>query len=150
MVCYTSCGVGAVFLIANIYLMLSVDKRSLGTNLARTLTPNQQARYVKIEDERRNIYFKGLILGIVLSVLAVWYYKLKSTKATCSVVAITLVTNFLFYILHPKSDWMVLHLDSQRSREAWLHIYRTMQREYHIGFVIGIIAVGFIGNGICK
>ena len=35
MVCYTSCGVGAVFLIANIYLMLSVDKRSLGTNLAR-------------------------------------------------------------------------------------------------------------------
>ena len=92
----------------------------------------------------------GLILGIVLSVLAVWYYKLKSTKATCSVVAITLVTNFLFYILHPKSDWMVLHLDSQRSREAWLHIYRTMQREYHIGFVIGIIAVGFIGNGICK
>jgi len=150
MLCHSSCALGAVFLIANIYLMFSVDKQALSSQYMSTLSPPQKARYQNIAKERRNIYFKGLVLGIALSIVAVIYYKLKGKIAICSVVTITLITNFLFYIIHPKSDWMVLHLDSHSSREAWLAIYREMQRNYHIGFVLGIVAVGFVANGVCR
>jgi len=59
----------------------------------------------------------------------------------CFVGAITFVTNYLFYILYPKSDYMLLHLNDKKQIQEWLNIYRTMQFKFHIGFVVGILAV---------
>jgi hypothetical protein len=44
---------------------------------------------------------------------------------------------------------MVLHLKSGEETEAWLNVYRTMQYNYHIGLVLGILAVVAFGNAFC-
>jgi len=44
---------------------------------------------------------------------------------------------------------MVTHLDKEEQRLAWQKIYKTMQFNYHIGLVLGIIASGFFGASVC-
>ena len=68
----------------------------------------------------------------------------------CTIVAITFVVSYFYYILHPKSDWMVKHLHSKDQRDAWLQVYRHMQVQCHVGFVLGIIAVFIYGTAVCK
>ena len=63
--------------------------------------------------------------------------------------AITLATNYFYYILHPKSDYMILHLEEESQRLIWLKVYRNMQVKYHIGLVLGIIASMFLAKSIC-
>ena len=68
------------------------------------------------------------------SLLHIW-------TVVCMVGAITLTTNYLYYILAPKTTYMIQHLDNREQNEAWLHIYRTMQVKYHTGLVLGIVAI---------
>jgi len=44
---------------------------------------------------------------------------------------------------------MVKHLNSQDEKNAWLKIYKTMQFNYHLGFVLGLIGMIFVGNSFC-
>ena len=68
----------------------------------------------------------------------------------CMVAAVTLSVNYFYYILSPKTDWMVLHLKSEEEKHAWLKVYKTMQYNYHMGLVLGILAVVAFGNGLCS
>ena len=62
----------------------------------------------------------------------------------CITVFIAFFTNYFYYILTPKTDWMLNHIDSREQTKAWLEMYRTMQVYYHSSLVVGIIAVGLI------
>ena len=53
-------------------------------------------------------------------------------------------------MLKPKTDYMVLHLDKEDQRQAWLNIYRGMQVKYHIGLVLGILAAMFMARSTCR
>jgi uncharacterized membrane protein YkgB len=37
---------------------------------------------------------------------------------------------------------MLNHIKTNEKNKIWLEMYRTMQFNYHMGFVVGIIAVG--------
>jgi ABC-type multidrug transport system fused ATPase/permease subunit len=54
------------------------------------------------------------------------------------------LTNYFHYILSPKSDWMLNHMNNQEEVKSWLLMYREMQYNYHMGLVLGIIAVGIL------
>jgi hypothetical protein len=71
----------------------------------------------------------------------------------CSVAAITLATNYFYYVLSPKSDWMVLHFNPQNNQNNnnndaanWLRVYRGMQVNYHVGLVLGIAGTILLSN----
>jgi hypothetical protein len=70
----------------------------------------------------------------------------------CSVAAITLATNYFYYMLSPKSDWMVLHFNTQNQNQNnndaanWLRVYRGMQVNYHVGLVLGIAGTILLSN----
>ena len=51
-----------------------------------------------------------------------------------------MLTSYFYYILSPKQDLMVLYLDNRRQREEWAKVYKTMQFNYHIGLLLGILA----------
>ena len=148
MICGITCIIALVFLIANIYTILSCsNSKELKKNFLDVLSEEQKLTYEKIINERKNIYYCGYILGIILSIIGYLSIK-KFTKISfnkisliCFVGAITFVTNYLFYILYPKSDYMLLHLNDKKQIQEWLKIYKTMQFKFHIGFVLGIIAV---------
>ena len=152
--CATSCGIAATLIAGMAYCTYMGNRSQLVQNYMRTLTPDQQQTYAKIVAERRGIYLRGFGWGLLLSALMLGihhqYLTMSRAVLLCNVAAITLATNYFYYILSPKSDWMVLHLKSGEETQAWLKVYRTMQYNYHIGLVLGILAVVAFGNALCS
>ena len=161
MVCAASCAIAFIFIVANIYCCV-FSHRSGGViqEFVAKLSPDNQQRYAAITRERQGIYFMGLFLGFVLSMILLVCcrkYFLGSGGSgggrggvLCMVAAVSFSVNYFYYILSPKSDWMLLHLKSGEETQAWLKVYRTMQYNYHIGLVLGILAVVAFGNALCS
>ena len=154
MVCSISCTLAFAFIIASIYTCMFSDKRELHKKYIALLDNTKKVRYRKIVQERKSIYFKGFALGLALAIGFLIYKKTKLVRphkwgTICTVLAIAFVTNYFFYILHPKSDHMIMHINSQEEKLAWLKIYRSMQYNYHFGFALGLIGIMFLGNSIC-
>ena len=156
MVCAISCAIAFIFIVANVYCCMFAH-RSDGViqEFVSKLSPDKQRRYADITRERQGIYFMGLFLGFILSmtilVCCQKYFIGNGKRASilCMVAAVTFSVNYFYYVLSPKSDWMVLHLNSGEEMQAWLKVYRTMQVKYHIGLVLGILAVVAFGNALC-
>ena len=93
----------------------------LKDDLVKQLTKKELEVYKDIGIERRNIYFMGLGLGVLLSVI----YILLLNKTKCDMVfkittgiSITMIVNYFFYILYPKSQYMIQHLDKKRENKG--------------------------------
>lgn len=153
MVCAISCAVALVFIFANVYCCVFSQKREVIQDFVSKLSPDNQARYARITMERQKIYFTGLVLGFILSMVLLVtmrkYFIGSRGGLLCMIAAVTFSVNYFYYILSPKSDWMVLHLKSGEETAAWLNVYRTMQYNYHVGLVLGILAVVAFGNAMC-
>ena len=155
MVCTTSCIVAGAFIISSIFVCLRVDKSTLKDPLFQLLSNKNKDRYINIANERKYIYLKGFGLGFMISLLALFVlnnnkmFKVNKLVNICFVLATSFSVNYFFYILHPKSDYMVLHLKDDSEKHAWLNIYKTMQFNYHLGFALGLAGMIFIGNSFC-
>lgn len=152
--CHISCILAIVFLTASLYLTLSIDKNALTKNYLESLNEKQRETYNKIMKERRNIYLKGFTFGLMLSIFIISINILNKKKLNkyligCITASTTLITTYLFYILAPKTDNMILHLETKEQKEEWLKIYKTYQYNYHMGFVIGIIGAFIMGQIYC-
>jgi hypothetical protein len=69
---------------------------------------------------------------------------MNTTSLVCTVVATAFITNYFYYMLSPKSDWMLNHMNNKEEIKAWLLMYREMQFNYHMGLVLGIISAGLL------
>ena len=150
--CATSCGIAATLLAGMAYCTYMGNRSALVKNYMRTLTPDQQQTYLKITEERRGIYLRGFGWGLLLSALLLGihhqYASMSRAALLCTVAAITLATNYFYYVLSPKSDWMVLHFNTQNNNDGanWLRVYRGMQVNYHVGLVLGIAGTVLLSN----
>ena len=150
MPCSTTCMIAVALIIATIYFQNATTKSKIVQEYKKQLPSNLQNLYEKISAERLRLNYYGYALGLVLSLIIIIYnYKLKSNKLTntslvCLVIVVSFFTNYLYYILSPKSTYMLDHINSPEQTKAWLTMYRTMQYNYHFGFVVGIIAVGVL------
>jgi hypothetical protein len=126
------------------------DKSEIVKHYKSSLSSDLQKRYEKISNERAYISYQGYALGLILSLGIIFYNlkikgaKMNTTALVCTVVATAFLTNYFYYILSPKSDWMLDHLQNKEEIKAWLLMYREMQFNYHMGLLLGIIAVGFL------
>ena len=147
MFCNISCFVAILFLITNIYVMLTIDCKDTKYRFYNILNNNQQKVYEKIVEERKNIYFTGYGIGVIVSILLILINKyifnkrINNGTIVCMVGAISFTINYIYYILIPKSTYMIQHLNNQQQIEEWLKINRSMQVKYHIGLLLGIIAI---------
>ena len=113
------------------------------------MAPDLKERYEKIVAERRNLYYQGYVLGFILSILVILgnkYYlnrKIGKWSMVCTIVSISFLTNYFYYTLSPKSDWMLNHIADGNQAKAWLYVYRKHQVAYHGGLALGLIAMGF-------
>lgn len=154
--CKILCITGIVFLVANVYVSFNADKAEHKKAFYETLTPELKTKYETIVAERRDIYLKGYVYGLLLSILlilATKYFTKKSKMGRTGnigvAVGVTFLTNYFYYMLSPKSDLMVTHLNEEEQRLAWQKIYRTMQVRYHSGLLLGMVAAGFFGASLC-
>jgi len=152
MLCEISCIISVVFTIAMIYTMYSSPYKK--NTLMNLLTDQQKMRYLNIIYERRQISKEGYCLGLLLSIALLVFYKfflnkrLTSGFMLCTVAASAFLTQYFYYVLSEKSDWMVLHLYTKDQRREWVKIYRKMQFNYHMGFVLGIVGIVFGANTV--
>ncbi len=150
MACAISCMISTIFIIGMIYFYNMTDKSPNVKHYKEKLSSDLQKRYDMIVKERRSISYQGYILGFILSLLIIFYnLKIKGVKMSnfalvCTVMATSFFTNFFYYMLTPKSDWMLNHMGNQDEVKAWLQMYREMSYNYHAGLALGIIAVGIL------
>jgi hypothetical protein len=150
MPCAISCIISCVFIIGMIYFYNMTDKSEIVKHYKEKLPTDLQIRYEKIAKERRKISIHGYILGLIISLFIIFYnLKIKGVKMNtfslvCTVMATCFLTNYFYYMLSPKSDWMLNHINSPEQVKAWLLMYREMSFHYHAGIALGIIAVGIM------
>ena len=148
MPCTISCSISAIFIIGMIYMNYSVAKSQIILQYKLQLPENLQNIYEQITNERTTIYYKGYILGFILSIFIIIsniyseHKMLSTTSMVCLVLATSFITNYFYYILSPKKNWMLNYITTPEQTKAWLQMYRGMQVYYHTGLVLGIIAIG--------
>ena len=150
MPCAISCMISAIFIIGMIYFYNMTGKSEIVKHYKTSLSSDLQKRYDIISQERLMIGYQGYALGVIVSLGIIFYnlkiknVKMNITALVCTVIATAFITNYFYYILHPKSDWMLNHLQNKEEIRAWLQMYREMQYNYHMGLTLGIIAVGIL------
>ena len=146
--CSISCSVSAVFIIGMIYMNYSIATSQIILKYKAQLPENLQKIYEQITQERTTIYYQGYLLGFILSLIIIIvnvysdHKMLSTTSLVCLVLAISFITNYFYYTLSPKKNWMLNYIKTPEQTKAWLQMYRGMQVYYHTGLVLGIIAVG--------
>jgi uncharacterized protein YacL len=114
------------------------------------LPSDLQKRYENISEERKKISIHGYILGLVFSLFIIFYnvklkgQRLNTISLVCTVMATCFLTNYFYYMLSPKSDWMLNHINNPEQVKGWLLMYREMSYNYHAGLALGIIGVGIL------
>jgi uncharacterized membrane protein YkgB len=138
-----------------IYFQNATTKNKVVELYKENLPSNLRILYEKICEERLKIYYYGYILGFILSIIIIIIINYKKRHLTnlsmiCIIIVVSFSTNYFYYILSPKTTYMLDHINNQEQSKAWLTMYRSMQVNYHIGLVLGIIAVGLLGFAFRK
>ena len=150
MPCPISCTISAIFIIGMIYFYYMTDKSEIVKTYKEKLPSDLQKRYEKISEERLTISLYGYFYGLILSLFLIFYnVKIKKEKAPvwsmiCLVMATCFITNYFYYVLSPKSDYILNHTNSPEQVKAWLQMYKEMQYNYHMGIALGIVGVGIM------
>jgi uncharacterized protein YacL len=148
--------ISAIFIIGMIYFYIRTETDDVVKNYADSLTPELRARYENIKKERMRISCHGYLLGLLLSAIIVMLLKrdkknkISTLSLVCIVVATSFLTNYFYYMITPKSDWMLNHMESEEQVKNWLVMYKRMSYNYHMGLTLGIIAVGVFTFGFRK
>jgi len=145
MACCVSCMISCIFVIGMIYFYNATDKSEIVQQYKATLPIELKERYENITAERRRISYQGYGLGVLLSLVILSFRrKMNTFSLVCTVMATCFLTNYFYYMLSPKSDWMLNHTTNPDQVHAWLLMYRAMSYHYHFGIAFGIIAVGIL------
>ena len=150
MACSVSCSISLIFIIGMIYFYNATSKSEVVKQYKTRLPKDLQVRYENISRERMMISYYGYGLGVLLSLVIIFYNKkmkgklLSNASLVCIVLSVSFFTNYFYYMLSPKTDWMLNHVKNPEETKAWLQMYREMQFNYHLGLVLGIIAVGVL------
>uniref|UniRef100_A0A6C0DTL2 Uncharacterized protein n=1 Tax=viral metagenome TaxID=1070528 RepID=A0A6C0DTL2_9ZZZZ len=150
MVCSISCSIALAFVVGKIYFYNATTNSQIVKHYKEKLPIKLKQLYDKISNERFKISMYGYVLGFFLSLCIIFYNlklkreRLSNISLVCIVVATCFLTNYFYYMLTPKSEWMLNHIDTPEQTKLWLQLYRNMSVYYHSGLVLGIIAVGFV------
>lgn len=153
--CSVSCLISVVFFVSALFKLMTMDKEMYDKGFSNTLSSEQLSKYKNIVEERKNISLRGYGLGFALAIgIIVFNMSMKKEKLTkmsmiCTTASTVFIVQYLYYILSPKSDWILLHLNTQEQKERWLDIYRTMQYNCHLSVALGIIAAAALSNSFC-
>lgn len=146
-VCGISCLFAIILIVANIAMTYFMSINPTMKEYESQLPPELISKYKEIAQERFQLYMKGYVLGVALSVfIALVIYFTTKQSNLLSLICFVFVFSYFIAILHymfsPKSDWMLYHINDEQQAKAWLNMYRYMKNTYHTSFGIGLIAVG--------
>lgn len=150
-VCSLSCGIATMFILASLFTSLFIEKVSVSQDFKNSLNDKQLKTYQEIVKNRQTLYLHGLLIGFIVSLVVIFGLRVNGSRVTtfCSVLAISFVVCYFYYILSPKQKYMVRELENQEQIDKWLQIYRLMQFRYHLGFALGLVGVAVFSQSFC-
>lgn len=137
--CVTLCTIASGLFIGMLYLTLRPYTRTVLKRYLNTLDTRQTAIFHQVHKERMTIYLTGMVIGLLLGLLVLSVLD-KGVSRTCAFIVTVLGTNMLYYYLHPKSTYMIKHLNTPEQVNAWQDVYRYMQYHQYFGFLLGATA----------
>jgi hypothetical protein len=139
---YQLCLLAFIFIGASLYTMFTCETCQPFTSYKHSLKPKQLELYQMVARQRLNLAIGGLVLGAALALLYLYLFHntLNPFVHGCAFAGITLLVQYLYYVLSPKMS-MLPHLDDQRQVDNWYKVYKFMQYRYHAGMALG--AVGY-------
>ena len=158
MVCKLSCGIATMFIVASLFTSYSTNKTELSKKFKNSLNEEQQKTYENITNKRKKLYFTGLTIGFIASLIIIFTlklinkksYQLRRLSTGCLSLAITFIVCYFYYILSPKGKYMITELENEEQVKQWLKIYKHMQFRYHLGFALGLVGVAVLSQSFCK
>lgn len=146
--CITS-GIIGIGMLGATYATMSVSEEQ-HNKLRKLFSPELDDIYNNIILERRNHYFQGILLGLIVSYFAGKILRTNNIFYRVSFfLAITIPMSVLYYFLMPKSDYMLNHLKTPEENKAWLEVYKTMKQRYLVGFILGSLSAIPIAYALC-
>jgi len=148
MPCTITCFFAAIIVVAMISMTVMINHDPFIKNYKKQLPDDIKTTYNEIVVERGTIYYTGYLLGFVLSVALIlsnvygMKKKMPLSAMVCLTVVISTLVSYFYYILSPKTKYMVSILKTEEQREAWLKIYKSMQFYFHSSYALGAVAVG--------
>ena len=145
MPCSMSLLLSIVFLVSMVYMLQST---AITKEYEAQLPKELQQTYTKIVNERKGIYYMGYGLGFLLAIAIILYNiyvskrKLSTLSLVSIIVSVSFITNYFYYMLSPKTSWMLDSIKDPEQTKAWLKMYRGMQTYYHGGLALGVVAMG--------
>ena len=146
--CTVTCFFALVIVVAMVIMTLMVSNDTFIKNYRDQLPTDIQKEYDRIVAERQQIYFTGYLIGFVVAIFSIVFsinvlkQKIPVSAMVCLTVVISTVINYFYYILSPKSNYMIELLKTDQQRQEWFQTYKSMQYYYHFSFVLGAVAVG--------
>lgn len=98
----------------------------------------QKQIYKEIQQERRLHYIYGLLIGIACAILYVTFFP-HTKDVVCSYVGIATMVAQNFYLLMPKSKWMVEYLEHPQDIFNWNKVYKKFQYLSAYGNFLGFV-----------
>ena len=150
MACSITCFLSAVFVVAMICMTNWMSTNQTTQKYQAQLPDKLQKIYSDIVQERREIFYTGYGIGFFIALFILFYnIRIRKEKVgwgsmICFTVSIAFLTNYFYYILTPKTKWMLEYIDSPEQTKAWFTLYRTMQVYYHGSLVLGLVAIALL------
>ena len=95
--------------------------------LESTLNDKQQKIYEQIKKERMQDFRIGVIIGIILSYFYIRHINGGQFNTVCVYVGFTTLIANMYYMLKPKSLWMVEHLSTLEQVKLHNKVYKKMK-----------------------
>lgn len=133
-----------------IYIAIALFAGSIYVSLAnndkyiKTLNEKEMEMRKKVVKERSRIYLIASLSALLLTTFLMFNnIGLKNNRNNAWMyTAIYFLTEYFVYMLIPKKHWMLHSVENKKDALDWLEKYRYMSRNYHIGMLMGILAVG--------
>lgn len=139
----SACLITAGFIFASFFCMIMCKYNKETIKFIGSLnTTTQLEIYNKILAERTVIYLQGQILGVIVGLFYIYYFRQKGTYNYCVFALATFIITITYYLITPKQNYIIDHLTSQEQIVAWRESQAAMTNTYIFGFILGM--VGYI------
>ena len=146
--CTITCFIAFVIIVAMVIMSFMVSNDPFIKSYRNNFPEDIKNEYDRIVAERQTIFYTGYLIGFVLSIFAIIFSinvlkrKMSTSFMVCLTIVLSSVVNHLYYVLTPKSNYMINLLKTDQQRHDWLKMYKSMQFYFHSSFALGIVAVG--------
>lgn len=137
------CFLAAGLIGSSLYTMMTCSECNA---LNQSFDAKQKLLYQQIVNERKSLATQGFFLGLLVSALYLYFMgqSLNPFVNGCVYAGLTLAIQAFYYLLSPKSTYMVEHLSNQEQLNLYAAANRTMQLRALIGILLGFLGLALI------